>query len=397
MLDQTLLTVVLVLGLSSVGQPTITAFDCDSPETSIFKLDLTEPAACRTQASHYASPKDVLVEVIQTDLQRSVEVCQCEAFLTQTVFRCGLDSISYGSHTALLRQPVEISVPACRNALLLGSLMLSGRAFVVEANREHTVEFFTHGSLDSDNHCSVETFTPASSFRGGATQSGGQPTSGPPIQHRPNNIRIAHPDHPVRRPTDIRTADSTSAEQHPDRTHRITDSRRPTNIRTADSTSAEQHPDRTPGSPTQCRPTNTRMCQPNGSPTQCRPTDTRIARSGPPNPAANQHPYRRFNIGRTIARYNQHPDRTSGLSLIQHRPNNRAMSTNRHPNCHPVRQHRPNSRRRDQQADQLNSCTPRLTSGQLPPDPTSADVPRLTSDQTPTPHTTTVTRRLSQQ
>jgi len=37
--------------------------------------------------------------------------------------------------------------------------MLSGRAFVVEANREHTVEFFTHGSLDSDNHCAVETFT----------------------------------------------------------------------------------------------------------------------------------------------------------------------------------------------------------------------------------------------
>ena len=276
MLDQTLLTVVLVLGLSSVGQPTITAFDCDSPETSIFKLDLTEPAACRTQASHYASPKDVLVEVIQTDLQRSVEVRQCEAFLTQTVFRCGLDSISYGSHTALLRQPVEISVPACRNALLLGSLMLSGRAFVVEANREHTVEFFTHGSLDSDNHCSVETFTPASSFRGGATQSGGQPTSGPPIQHRPSNIRIAHTGSPTpggqptsgpliqHRPNNIRiahpdhrlnvgqpTPGCANRTDHrpnvgqptpglPGRGHQI---RRPTSILIADSTSAEQSPD----------------------------------------------------------------------------------------------------------------------------------------------------------
>ena len=117
----------------------------------------------------------------------------------------------------------------------------------------------------------------------------------------------------------------------------------PTDIRTADSTSAEQRPDCTSGSLMQHRPNNRPM----------QPT------TEPHIPTAD--------------------------SVSANQPSNRAMSTNQHQNCRPVRQHWPNSRRRDQQADQLNGCTPRPTSGQLPPDPKSANVPRLTSGQSPTP------------
>jgi len=146
-------------GWSLTTEASIIGYDCEAPSTTVTKIDLTEPRICGTAASHYSAPVDIVVEVIQTDLERSVEILACEAYTTKVVTRCGLDSISYGSHTSVLRRPIEISVAACRNAPMMESLFLGGRAFPVEVNRMHMVEFFSHGALDQDNRCAVEAFT----------------------------------------------------------------------------------------------------------------------------------------------------------------------------------------------------------------------------------------------
>ena len=146
-------------GWSLATEASIVGYDCEAPSTTVTKIDLTEPRICATAASHYSAPVDIVVEVIQTDLERSVEILACKAYTTKVVTRCGLDSISYGSHTSVLRRPIEISVSACRNALMMESLFLAGRAFPIEVNKMHMVEFFSHGALDQNNHCATEAFT----------------------------------------------------------------------------------------------------------------------------------------------------------------------------------------------------------------------------------------------
>ena len=72
------------LGSTPVVEASITGYDCKAPSTTVTKVDLTEPRICATAASHYSAPVAITVEVIQMDVERSVEILACEAYTTKS-------------------------------------------------------------------------------------------------------------------------------------------------------------------------------------------------------------------------------------------------------------------------------------------------------------------------
>ena len=138
----------------------ITAFNCSSNRTVYQSLSLTEPRVCRETEAMYREGINVTLQVMARARLLPVQMQSCKLQLTETVTRCGFNSLTYGTRVIQADRPIHLTYDACRAALRNGRLNYDGQEFIIPSN--HTTvnrKWFAFGYLDSNHYCSTASFT----------------------------------------------------------------------------------------------------------------------------------------------------------------------------------------------------------------------------------------------
>jgi len=153
------MTALLTIVGSATRTDSFLVYDCDDRNTTYATIDLTEPKECDEISPLYQEPQVIRIQVLQTQMQRSVVAYQCYVVVTKVVTRCGFTSISYSDSYPVLDELVEITPQHCREAVDQKVIHYDGRALKFKLGWASTHRWFSHGNLDENHDCKTETFT----------------------------------------------------------------------------------------------------------------------------------------------------------------------------------------------------------------------------------------------
>ena len=151
-----ILATALWLALRGTTVEAMTAYNCQDPNATHITVDLLEPQPCPDPDLDYESPRNQLVQILQTDTAMPVTATQCIASIFKKVTRCGFDSLTYGSKWTVWDLGYEITPNECRKAIKAGEVKVDGRKFPVTLNHKISHRFYSQGSLDNDMNCNYE-------------------------------------------------------------------------------------------------------------------------------------------------------------------------------------------------------------------------------------------------
>lgn len=134
------------------------AFDCYDPATAGVTYSLMEPGPCPDVEPNYEPPKPIHIQVIQEMSQDEIPFYRCRASVTRIVTRCGITSLTYGSHYVNFLTALEIVPKTCRDAVKSGKLTILDRSLDFVMNVPSSYSFYSHGSVDKDGGCENEAF-----------------------------------------------------------------------------------------------------------------------------------------------------------------------------------------------------------------------------------------------
>ena len=138
----------------------ITAFNCSSNTTIFSTVSLLQPKICDTPKSMYKPGVNATLQVLARARLLPVMMTQCQLRISETVHRCGFDSVHYGSRKIANNKPIHLTPPSCRQAMEKGRLLYDGQTFPLNGNNtEVTRTWYSIGYLDADHHCAHASFT----------------------------------------------------------------------------------------------------------------------------------------------------------------------------------------------------------------------------------------------
>ena len=160
-----------LVALSTMAAPAMafTAYDCDHPNATVHVLDLTGPEPCENITRRYLRPRNVSVQVIQTEGEARVMGHRCYATVTRRVTSCGqFDSITYGGRFSAYDEPIDISKESCRLARDDRIFPFDGKLHRVDGLGRLRTTYFTHGWVDGKGKCGHGSFTSHGNYYEGA-------------------------------------------------------------------------------------------------------------------------------------------------------------------------------------------------------------------------------------
>ena len=133
---------------------TFTVFDCLDPHSAMDTLSLEKPEECRIAVSMYQKPRNVSIQVIQTDVDSKFPVMWCLVRVTRKVTYCGdLHQAFGGQHTADFQRVLTPDPADCRRTYAAGVYKYKGLWEVnLKSDKGHHIEttitqsFWTRGT-----------------------------------------------------------------------------------------------------------------------------------------------------------------------------------------------------------------------------------------------------------
>lgn len=148
--------------LCSVRQSSsFTVFDCDAGYATSKTIDLREPSSCRDPVKDYREPDVQRVQIVQIGTTSPIIGYQCKATISKEVWRCGLDSLHYGSSRPVFQQNWPIAPNQCREAVASGRIIIDHRSYDILPGQPITLQEYTHGHRHVDGRCETADFETA--------------------------------------------------------------------------------------------------------------------------------------------------------------------------------------------------------------------------------------------
>ena len=150
--------VIALLLLASGFAATMRTYDCDHKDTKFDAIDLIEPRPCPIPTKDYREPKNILVQVVQTETSLPVVAYQCQITVSKKVTRCGFNSITYGSVWAVWSQPKILTPTECLVAATNTRVTVEGQEFNAYLGMKTQFTYFSHGTVDITGNCQTANF-----------------------------------------------------------------------------------------------------------------------------------------------------------------------------------------------------------------------------------------------
>lgn len=112
---------------------------------------------CQLQ-QQYLPPEKVEIQVLQKH-PVYVAVSQCQVFVTRQVFRCGIDSLSYGQHTLYYKKAFHPNMQDCMMMVKDKLSYMDNQKIELILNNTVNINYHSQGWVDPAGHCEGKTFT----------------------------------------------------------------------------------------------------------------------------------------------------------------------------------------------------------------------------------------------
>ena len=164
------LTIIAITAtLPQLGTAT-TAFDCKDQSSKVGTISLEQVGDCAPFNSTYGPEETVRVQVLQRSYRTSIPVYACQLRMSREVCACRFFTNShFGCQDVVIDEIKYVSPKACWDAVETKAFKTEEFAVTgLEMGMPKSVQFFSHGSRDSEGNCDVATFIRAGrQFRNG--------------------------------------------------------------------------------------------------------------------------------------------------------------------------------------------------------------------------------------
>ena len=140
-----------------------TGFDCENQSSKVGTINLEQVGQCAPFNSTYGREETVMVQVLQRSYRTSIPVYACQLRMSREVCACRFFTNShFGCQDVVIDELKYVSPKACWQAVETKSF--STEEFSVKGLKigmAKSVQFFSHGSRDSEGNCDVANFVRA--------------------------------------------------------------------------------------------------------------------------------------------------------------------------------------------------------------------------------------------
>ena len=122
-------------------------------------LDLRQPDPCPEIQDDFAPSRKESVQIVQTNAESRWEAHQCKVEVSRSVTRCGIASLTFGTHVVEWLSTAKVPKEDCEKAVKTRELRFEDRVYGgLKLGTTTTTSYFSHGAVHANGACSVENF-----------------------------------------------------------------------------------------------------------------------------------------------------------------------------------------------------------------------------------------------